>query len=149
MATISNADNCAVVPRNTIFGLSAARIAHAQYNFSNDGGAVSTIVPGFNFVIPAGSVIYGCSINTTTACVGALGTMAFGLTSPSSTTSLAAATAVASLGTATFVQSTPVPQTASTWLKTLAPSSLQVTIATTPFSAGIVEVYVFYFESST
>ena len=150
MPLVTAPDNCYMVPRNTIYGLSAARVAHAVYSFAVDGGLVSTIIVANNFIIPSGSIIYNASINTTTGCTsGGAGTLSVGLTSPSSITSLCGATAIAQLGTATFVQSVPVPQTATTWLKTTAVSSAQVAIGTAALTAGVVEIYVFYFESST
>ena len=59
------------------------------------------------------------------------------------------ATGKGSLGTAAFGQSSPVPQTSSTWVKTTAATPMQLPIASGPLTAGVIEMYVFYYVSST
>ena len=145
--TVENAANC--VP-NTAFGETVLRVGHAQYSFAVDGGAVSTITFSNNVTIPANAIIYNVSINSTTACTSSgSGTMSLGTSAGSSTTSLVGATAVASFSSNAKVQGTPVPQTASTWVKMSAAGQITGTIGTATFTAGIIEIYVFYFVSST
>lgn len=135
---------------NTNFGETGLRLAHAQYNFSLDGGAIGTITPVNNFTLPAKAVITNVSINSTTA-VTSLGsaTVAIGTTLGSSATSLLAATAKASLSANAFVQGVPVPQTASTFIKMSAAGQLQITVAVAALTAGVIEVYVWYYVSTT
>lgn len=135
---------------NTVYGVSALRIAHAQYSFAVDGGAQTTITPVNNFTLPTNSVVTGASLNSTTAGAGATSTLSVGLSAGGgTTTSLVGATAVATWTTNAKVQATPVPQTASTWIKLTAPAQATVTIATANWTAGVIEIYVFYFVSST
>lgn len=142
-------DNCFYAPSSKNYGVSFGRIAHAQWSFAVDGGAIATIIPSNNFLLPVGCVITGGAINVTTQCTsGGSATLSVGLTNPSSVTSLLGATAVASL-TVGMQQCVVVPQTASGWLKTTATSQGQIAIATATMTAGVVEIYVFYYESGT
>lgn len=138
------------IPSTTAFGQTAMRIGHAQYSFATDGGAQTTITPVNNFTLPTNATIIGASLNSTTAGVGATSSLSVGLSAGGgSTTSLVGATGVASWSLNAKVQATPVPQTASTWIKLTAPAQATVTITTANWTAGIIEVYVFYFVSST
>jgi len=137
---------------NTAAGLSALRVAHATYSFAVDGGgAPGLITPASNATIPINAVIYNCSINSTTAVLAAGGaaTVSVGTSAGSSATSLLGATNKTSFTTNAFVQGTPVPQTASTWVKMTAAGSITLTSATNALTQGIVEIYVFYFESAS
>ena len=136
---------------NTAVGNTAQRVCHVTYSFAVDGGA-TPIVPAGNCTIPINSVITNVSINSTTAvtasgsatvAVGCVGGTACGASA------LMAATAKASLGTNAFGQSIPVPQTASTWIKTTAATGLTLTIAVGPLTAGVIEIYAFYIASSS
>lgn len=135
---------------DTNFGFVNAHVAHAQYNFANDGGAVGTITPVNNFTLPTNAVIMNVVINSTTAVTSAgAATVAIGTTVGSSATSLLTATGKASFTSNAFVQGVPVPQTASTFVKLSASGQLQVTVGTAALTAGVIEVYVFYYTSST
>lgn len=139
------------VASNTAFGPTNQIIGHAQYNFATDGGgAPGLITPANNVTIPANAVIVNVSINSTTAVTSAgTTTISIGTSAGSSATSLLAATAKASFSANAFVQGVPVPQTASTWVKMSAAGSITLTSATTAIGAGVIEIYVFYFVSST
>src|SRR2546422_11642270 len=98
---------------NVAFGVSALRVAHAQYSFALDAGAISTFTPINNFTLPINSVVIGASLNSTTALTsGGSATIAVGLIGGGgATTSLVGATAVASWSSNAKVQAIPVPQT--------------------------------------
>jgi hypothetical protein len=136
---------------NATTGISAQRICHITYSFAVDGGT-TPIIPAGNCTIPALAVITNVSINSTTAvtAVGAA-TVAVGCTGGTGcgASALMAATAKASLGTNVFGQSIPVPQTASTWVKTTAAGGVSLVIATGPLTAGIIELYIFYILSAS
>jgi hypothetical protein len=136
---------------NSATGISAQRIAHATYKFSVDGGAIGAIVPASNVTLPANAVITNVAVNSTVAFVGATATIAIGTTAGSSATSLVtvAQGPVANYTLNGFVQGTPVPITASTWVKLTAPGQIQLTVATAPLTAGQAELYVFYYLSSS
>ncbi len=136
---------------NVAFGVSALRVAHAQYSFAVDGGGIATLTPINNFTLPVNSIVIGCSLNSTTALTsGGSATIAVGLIGGGGATgSLVAATAVASWSLNAKVQAVPVPQTASTWIKLTASAQASVTIAVATVTAGILEIYCFYFVSST
>ena len=146
-------NNQALLPADsTLNGTVASQVCHATYNFAVDGGAVATITPAKNCTIPANAVIYNVSINSTTAVTSAgAATVAVGINGGGgTTTTLVGATAKASYSANAFVQGTPVPQTASTWVKLATTSgTVTATVATAALTAGVIEVYVFYFVSSS
>jgi len=136
---------------NTTTGLSAQRVCHVTYNFAVDGGA-TPIVPAANCVLPAKAVITNVGVQSTTAVTAAgSATVAIGCVGGTAcgASALMAATAKASLGTAAFGQSIPVPQTSSTWVETSASGGITLTIAVGPLTAGLIEIYVFYYVSSS
>ena len=136
---------------NIAYGNSPRRIAHAQYNFTADGGATTAaITPAHNFTLPANAVITNVIINSTTAATS-LGsaTIALGTTAGSSANSLLTATAKASFSTNAFVQGVPVPSTASTFVKLTAAGQLSVTVGTAALTNGVIEVYVEYYVSGS
>lgn len=135
---------------NTVIGSSPIQIAHATYSFAVDGGAIGAITPASNFTLPINAVITNVAINSTTALTsGGSATIAVGTSAGSAANSLKAATAVASYSTNAFLQGITVPQTASTWLKLTAAGQAQITVATAALTAGILEIYVFYYVSSS
>jgi hypothetical protein len=137
--------------QNTSTGISPQRVCHVTYSFAVDGGA-TPIVPAGNCVIPANAVITNMGVQATTSVTaGGLATVAIGCVGGTAcgSSSLMAATAKASLTAGTFGQSIPLPQTASTWVKTTASTGITLTIATGPLTAGILEVYVYFIVSSS
>lgn len=149
-ATLPSLEGCQAINPTTAFGESAMRVGHAQWSFAVDGGAQALITPANNCTIPTNAVIIGASLNSTTAGVGATSTQSVGLSAGGgSATSLVGATAVASWSLNAKVQATPVPQTASTWIKLTAPAQITMTNAVANLTAGVYEFYVFYFVSST
>ena len=119
--------------------------AKAIWNFATDGGAISTITPKKTFSLPDNAVIVGGTINSTTACVGASGTMSVGTSAGSSASSILGATAVASLSADARINAVPVWATP---VKLTAAGNITVTIATTPFSAGVVEITLLYYVAN-
>lgn len=128
------------------FGLGTLRMARALYSFADDGGAVSTITPKKTVSLPNNAVIVGGTINSTTACTSAgSATVAVGTSAGSSTTSLLAATAVASLSADARINAVPV---FATPVKLTAEGEVTVTIATAALTAGVVEITLFYFVAN-
>ena len=137
---------------NSVFtGPTAQLVCHAQYNFNVDGGADGLITPLNNCTIPANAVITNVAINSTTAVTSAgSATMSVGSTnSGSGAAAFLALTAKATYAVGAFVQAIPVPSTASTWIKTTTAGSITVTPAVATLTAGVVEIYVFYYVSSS
>ncbi len=124
-------------------GVRGVYAAHAVWSFATDGGAISTITPAINQVIPINAIVYGAIVNSTTALVGASGTIAVGTSAGSSTTSIKAATAVASYTTNAVLAGAPI-FTAGSAFKMTAAGSITITIATTPMSAGVLDITVLY-----
>jgi len=132
--------------KDALVGTSRLLVAKAVYSFTADGGEVSTITPVRTVTLPAGAVIVGATINTTTAVTSAgSATVAVGTSAGSAANSILTATAKASLtlnalinGAATFAA--PV--------KLSAAGSITVTVATAALTAGVVEVNVLYFVSA-
>lgn len=131
-----------IAKSNPQVGLQTAK---AIYSFATDGGAISTIIPKRTASLPDNAVIVGGTINSTTACVGASGTLSVGTSAGSSTTSLLAATAVASLSLDAKINAVP---TFASPVKLTAAGNVTVSIATTAFTAGVVEITLFYFVAN-
>jgi hypothetical protein len=122
-------------------GVSSLLTFKARYQFSVDGGAVSTITPVDNVTIPNDTIIVGGTINSTTACTsGGAATIAVGLSAGGSTTSFLAATAVASFSADARLNSAA---TFAAPVKTTADGKITLTVATAALTAGVVEVTLF------
>lgn len=130
-------------PGNTyISGTGQVSLAKATYDFSVDGGAISTITFATNATIPSGAIILGGIIDVLTpGTTSASGTMALGTSAGSSTTSLKAALAAASY--TGLVAVVPV-FTAATMVKLTAAGQITGTIATGALTAGKWNVIVAY-----
>ena len=129
------------------FGNPAQGTCHFQYNFAVDGGAVGTIVPANNCVIPKGALITGCTMYASTAgTTSASGTLSIGISGTGgATNALLAATAAASI--TGVLQCAVVPQTASGFLHMTTAGAGEVAIATGALTAGIVDVWAYYVTS--
>lgn len=127
-------------------GLKGLYTAKAIYNFSVDGGAVSTITPSLTDVIPDNAIIVGGTINSTTACTsGGAATIAVGTSAGSSTTSLLGATAVASFSADARINSVA---TFAAPVKMTAQGAITLTVATAALTAGVVEVTLIYYVAN-
>lgn len=143
------ADAAAIAALQTALG--AAVVYHAKYSFATDGGAQGLITPAVNITIPTKFVIQNVALNSTTA-VTSLGsaTVSVGLSAGGAGAgALVAATAKASWGANAFVQAIPVPQDCSKWIKMSAPGTVTITVAAADLTAGIIEVYLFGYQSGT
>lgn len=124
-------------------GIGYLKQARALYNFSVDGGAVSTITPKMTVTLPANSVIVAGTVNSTTAVTSAgSATVAIGTSAGSSTTSLLAATGKASLSADALINAVPV---FATPVKLTAKGNVTFTVGTAALTAGIIEVSLWYY----
>jgi hypothetical protein len=132
---------------SSIFGTVAMGVCHFEYNFAVDGGAIGTIIPKNNCVIPANSIITGSTIYASTALTtSASGTLSIGYSGTGGgTTKLLAATAAASV--TGILQSVIVPQTASGFGKITTAGAGEVAIATGAITAGIVDCWIYWVTS--
>jgi len=130
---------------SSVTGLGELGIARAKYSFAVDGGAISTITPVSNALLPDDAVIIGGTINSTTAAVGATATIAVGTSAGSSTTSLLGATAVASFSADARINSVA---TFAAPVKLTAAGNITLTIATAALTAGVIEVTVLYYVAA-
>lgn len=122
-------------------------VARARYVFGTDGGAISTITPADSDTIPANAVLHGGFCNSTIAFVGASGTVGIGTSAGSSATSIMAQLAITSLtldAVVPLLGTNPIAATNKVLVKLSAAGKITVTIATTPMSAGELEIVVFY-----
>lgn len=130
------------------FGIVPLQVCHAQYSFALDGGAIGLITPVNNCTIPALSSVYLVSIRWTTAGAGLTNTTSIGLTGTGGGAAvLLSTTAVASL--TGQVASTVTPATPATWIRITTSGTVTLTPAVAPLTAGVCEIYIFYFTSST
>jgi 3-oxoacyl-ACP reductase-like protein len=124
-------------------GLEVLGVAHAVYNFAVDGGAISTIVPALNAVIPINALIVGASVNSPTAVTGTAGALvAIGTSAGSSAASILAATAITAF-TLDAVAFSTVPTFAAP-VKMTAAGSIAVTPSVHALTAGVIEIFVYY-----
>jgi hypothetical protein len=132
---------------NTAIGASLMRLCHATYSFAVDGGAMSALTPASTCAMPANAVIIGATVNSTTAVTSAgSATLSVGTTAGSSGTSILTATAKATLSLNALVNGTV---TLAAPVKLSAAGSINVTVGTATITAGVVEIYVFYYASAT
>jgi hypothetical protein len=125
-------------------GLGMLGVAHAIFNFALDGGAISTIVPALNALIPANAILIGATINPTTAPLsGGAATIAVGTSAGSSTTSLLAATGKATFSIDALINGVP---TIAVPIKMTAAGNITVTVAAAALTAGVIEVFVFFVQ---
>ena len=119
------------------------KVAHALYDYAVDGGATCT--PANSDTIPDNAVVFGGMVNATTA-VTASGsaTVAIGTAAGSAANSILTAIGKASLGADALV----VPTAVATPFKMTAAGKINVTIATGPLTAGVIEVWVLYTAAS-
>jgi hypothetical protein len=124
---------------NTQTGL---RVAHCKYSFATDGGAQGLISPANSDTLPDNAILVGGTINSTTA-VDSLGsaTVAVGTSAGSSTTSIKAATAKATLSADAVLNAVPV---FATPVKLTAAGTITFTIGTADLTQGVIEVWVYY-----
>ena len=131
--------------------LGALQSFHARYDFSVDGGAVGLITPTLNITIPQNFVIQNVALNSTTAVTsGGAATVSIGLSAGGAgAAALVAATAKATWAANAFVAAVPAPQTPSTWIKMSAAGTVTLTVAAAALTAGVIEVYIFGYQSAT
>ena len=115
------------------------KVAHALYDYAVDGGATCT--PANSDTIPDNAVVFGGVVNSTAA-VTASGsaTVAIGTAAGSAGNSILTATGKASLG----LDAAVVPTCVATPFKMTAAGKINVTIATGPLTAGVIEVWALY-----
>ena len=111
--------------------------AHARYDFSVDGGAVSTIVPSNSAIVPDNAVVTNVYHVTTTALTSG-GSATLALTAGGVT--LKAATA---FDNGAFDDEDVTAYDVAD--KTTSSTGIQFVIATAALTAGVVEVYVQYY----
>lgn len=142
---VAAATGVAVV-RVNLFGVpgfsgqaTGVKVAYARYDYAVDGGASCT--PAVSDTIPDNAVVFGGVVNSSTA-VTATGsaTVAIGTAAGSASNSILTATGKASLGADAVV----VPTCVATPFKMTAAGKINITIATGPLTAGVIEVWVLY-----
>lgn len=122
------------------------RVAKAIYNFTIDGGAVSTITPNGTVNIPANAVIVAATINSTTAVTSAgAATVSVGTSAGSSATSILGATAKASLSANAVLNGVPV---FATPVKMTAAGNVTFTVGTAALTAGVIEAVLYYYVAN-
>jgi hypothetical protein len=127
--------------------LPGLRVARAKYDFSVDGGAVSTIAPANSDTIPDNAIMVGSTANSPTAVTSSgSATVAIGTSAGSSATSILGATAKASLSIDAVLNGVPV---FATPVKMTASGTITFTIGTAALTAGIVEAFVYYVVADT
>ncbi len=123
-------------------GLGLVRYAKATYDFTVDGGGVSTITPVSGATLPINSIILGGIIDTVIPLTsGGSATVAIGTSAGSSAASLKAALA---FGSYTGLVAVIPLFTAVTMIKMTAAGNITFTIATAALTAGKLNVILAY-----
>lgn len=127
-------------------GLAAVGNAKMTYDFTVDGGAISTITPTNSPTIPQGAVIIGGFIDVTTLLTsGGAATVGLGLGSGAQVASLLAPITVAGAPWSTTGIKPIIPVfTAATAVKVAAATRLTLTIAAFTVTAGKFDVNIQY-----
>ena len=126
---------------------------HATYDFSVNGGAISTINLT-QAALPANAILTGGVINITTAVTGTSGgTIALGvsntLVSGTAASCVLAATAIASFTPADTLLATALATSPPAgWVKTSSAGYVTITIAVHALTAGVIEVWLDYVAAS-
>lgn len=128
-------------------GLGLVNNAKMTYDFTVNGGAVSTITPTNSPTLPLGAIIFGGTLDITTSLTsGGSATIAVGIGSGAQVASIKGATAVASWGAG---QLAVIPVfTAATYHKVTAAGALTLTIATATLTAGKFDVNLMYLRGN-
>lgn len=126
-------------------GLGQGLLCKTRYDFAVDGGAVSTITPKQNGIIPIYAIITECLIYVITTTVGSTGNISIGLSAGGAgVAALLAATARASLSAGSFFQGIPVQSATganTSLIHMSAAGSPTVTISTNALTAGVIEIF--------
>jgi predicted RecA/RadA family phage recombinase len=123
--------------------VNGVKVAHAYYDYAVDGGATCT--PANSDTIPDNAVVFGGAINSIVApTASGSATVSIGTAAGSAADSILTATAKASL----TIDKVTVPTAVATPFKMTAAGKINVTIATGPLTAGVIEVWVLYTVAS-
>ena len=113
-----------------------------EYNFSVDGGAISTIDLELKYPIPSGSVVYASTAYATTAVTsGGAATVRFGVDAADDLNAAAITLAQINAGWHEARDSAVAPV-----ITTAERTSLNISIATAALTAGVISVNVQYLE---
>src|SRR5215510_1137216 len=124
-------------------GAGGAQVAKATYDFTVDGGAISTITPRSSLIIPANAIIFGGLIDVPVAAVGPGASIAIGLGSGAQVAALKGATGVATYTLGAVIALVPV-WTAASAVKVAADTFITFTISGAVLTAGKIAVEIYY-----
>lgn len=124
-------------------GAGAAQVAKVTYDFTVDGGAITTISPVSSMIIPAGAIIYGGLIDVIVAPLGGGASVAIGLGSGAQAAALKAATAVGTYTIGAILALIPV-WTAASAVKVAADTKVTFTVSGGALTAGKIAVEIYY-----
>ncbi len=132
------------------FSVGLKRVYHFKYDFSIDGGVVSTITlgtPGTSGPsIPATAIILDVTLNSVVAPVGSGASIAFGVSAGGSTTTLKASTAITSFTLDALLKGAMSPAAP---VKMTAAGYPTITISGAALTAGVVEGWIEYLVAAT
>jgi hypothetical protein len=131
------------------FSVGLKRVFHFKYDFSIDGGAISTITlgtPGTSGPsIPSKAILLDVTLNPTTAPVGAGASIAFGVSAGGSTTTLKAVTAITSFTIDALLKGAMTPAAP---VKMTAAGFPTMTISGATLTAGLVEGWIEFYVAA-
>jgi hypothetical protein len=121
--------------------------AYAQYDFAVDGGATSTITLANSAEIPNNAIIVGCYTHVKTACATASGTATIIIKAGGVALSPAVNHTDNEFDTANQVSNVMTLNNSNLGAKATSDLGVQFTIADNALNAGVVDVYVQYYQS--
>jgi len=124
---------------DTAAGIGYIRSFRATYDFTVDGGAISTITPASGASLPANAIIIGGLVYVEVAPVGSGASVSIGTSAGSSTTSILAATAITALTLNSITDLVPV-YTAASALRLSAAGNITFSISGHLLTAGKITV---------
>ena len=120
--------------------------AYAQYDFSVDGGAASTITPAITTEIPNNAIMVGCFTHVKTACTSS-GSATIKLNAGGVDLTPAVAFDDNEYDTANQVSNQTTLNNSSLLAKATSDADIKVIIATAALTAGVFDIYIQYYQS--
>ena len=120
--------------------------AYAQYDFSVDGGAASTITPAITTEIPNNAIMVGCFTHVKTACTSS-GSATIKLNAGGVDLTPAVAFDDNEYDTANQVSNQATLNNSHLTAKATSDADIKIVVGTAALTAGVFDVYIQYYQS--
>jgi hypothetical protein len=120
--------------------------AYAQYDFSVDGGAASTITPAITTEIPNNAIMVGCFTHVKTACTSS-GSATVQINAGGVNLTPAVAFDDNEYDTANQVSNQATLNNSHLTAKATSDADIKIVVGTAALTAGVFDVYIQYYQS--